>query len=116
MPGGLRPLPPGLDLDRMFLEEEERRVGKDGTLRLKGRRFEAGPHFIGHKLKVLFDPFDLRSVLIVTPRGEELQIFPVDLSANRRVARTSAPKPQSTKPELRSLERRARELEEAERD
>ena len=114
--GGLRPLPPGLDLDRMFLEEEVRRVGKDGTLRLKSRRFEAGPHFIGHKLKVLFDPFDLRSVLIVTSRGEEQRIFPVDLSANRRVARTRAPKPRTTQPELRSLERRARELEEGGRD
>jgi transposase InsO family protein len=110
--GGLRPLPPGLDLDRMLLEEEVRRVAKDGTLRLKGRRFEAGPHFIGHKLAVRFDPFDLRSVLIVLSNREERRIFPVDVSANRRVARRALPAPTTTRPELRSLERRARELEE----
>jgi transposase InsO family protein len=109
--GGLRPLPPGLDLDRMLLEEEVRRVQKDGTLRLKGKRFEAGPHFIGHKLPVRFDPFDLRSVLVVLERGEERRIYPVDVSANRRVARRTPSTPEATKPTLRSLERRAQELE-----
>jgi len=82
---GIRPLPLDVDLDTLFMDETTRRVAKDGTLALSGHRFEAGPRFIGRKVTVRFDPFDLRSVLVLMDSGESVQAFPVDLAANRRV-------------------------------
>jgi len=37
----------------LFRDEVTRRVGKDGTLTMSGRRFEAGPTFIGRKRRLL---------------------------------------------------------------
>ena len=109
---GIRPLPVGIDLDALFMDEVSRRVGKDGTLALAGRRFEAGPRFIGRKVTVRFDPFDLRSVLVSSESGESTTAFPVDLRANRRVRRlplsTDTP---PAPPPLRSLERLAHDMQ-----
>jgi putative transposase len=85
--GGVRPLPGDADLDLLFLEEARRRVAKDGTFALLGRTFEAGPEFIGQRLAVRFDPYDLRRVFLVTGEGRLHAAFPVDLSGNRRVRR-----------------------------
>ena len=74
-------------------DEVTRRVGKDGTLTMSGRRFEAGPNFIGRKFTVRFDPFDLRSMLVRTDSGESVVALPVDLAANRRVRRLPLPEP-----------------------
>lgn len=81
--GGIRPLPRDVDLDRLFLEEVRRKVHKDGTIHLKSRRFEVGPELIGQSVTVLFDSFDLRSVLVVDQRKKEHQAWPVDLRGNR---------------------------------
>jgi putative transposase len=111
--GGLRPLPPGIDLDRLFLEHATRRVAKDGTLTLKGRTFEAGPFWIGERVSVLFDPFDLRKVVVEGKDGRAQEAFPVDLAGNRRVRREPPrePPPQAEGPPLRALEDLADRLE-----
>jgi putative transposase len=89
----LRPLPRDLDLDQLFLEQVRRLVTKDGTLSLKGKRFEAGPFFIGQKLELRFEPFDLRRIWRVETDGSLRELFPVDLSGNRRVQRMPPPPP-----------------------
>ena len=93
--GGIRPLPADVDLDEIFLEETTRRITRDGTLRLRGKVFEAGPLHIGRRMTVLFDPFDLRRVWL---RDDHrlLEAFPVDLSANRHVRRNPPPEPTSS--------------------
>jgi putative transposase len=47
-----------------FLWEEERKVDKTGCLQLCGLVFEAGVNFIGKKVEVHYDPFDLSQVEI----------------------------------------------------
>ena len=42
---------------------------------------------VGRKVQVRFDPFDLRSVLVLMDSGESVRAFPVDIVANRRVRR-----------------------------
>jgi len=88
---GIRPLPSELDIDELFLEETTRRVAKDGTFTLNGKVFEAGPRWIAQHLTVLFDPFDLRSVLFRCGNSPLQQAFPVDLAGNRRVRRHNPP-------------------------
>jgi hypothetical protein len=114
---GIRPLPPEVDLDELLLEETTRRVAKDGTFALKGKIFEAGPEFIGQRLRVSFDPFDLRRVLVHSQRGERLEVHPVDLFANRRVGRKVLPDPETKEPpKLESLEKLAKDLAEPEQE
>jgi putative transposase len=109
---GIRPLPLDVDLDALFLDETTRRVAKDGTLTLSGRRFEPGPRFIGRKVTVRFDPFDLRSVVVLSPSGESVRAFPVDLAANRRVRRQpDAETPASEQPPLQSLDQLANHMD-----
>jgi len=108
---GIRPVPPDIDLDAQFLEETSRRVRKDGTLTVRGKVFEAGPLFIGHKVTVRFDPFDLRWVRIVCERGGETAAYPVDLVGNRYVARRPDDERSTTHPDLKSLRQRAADLE-----
>ena len=106
---GIRSLPQDVDLDALFRDEVTRRVGKDGTLTMSGRRFEAGPNFIGRKVTVRFDPFDLRSVMVITDSGESVLAYPVDLVANRYVRRQPPAAPGRTPPPppLRSLDQLA---------
>ena len=118
---GIRSLPPEIDLDQLFLEETTRKVARDGTFSLRRRIFEAGPHYIGLRVTVLFDPFDLRRVFFLS--GEETKdAFPVDLTGNRRVRREPTPQKEENKPgkPLTSLENladdRDREKEPEEED
>jgi len=113
--GGIRPLPPDVDIDLVFLDETVRRVRKDGTIVLDGKAFEPGPLWIGQRVTVRFDPHDLRRIRVFSERGEEIVAYPLDLSANRRVARLPDREPARTHPELRSLERRAEEVAREER-
>jgi transposase InsO family protein len=108
----VRPLSRDIDLDTLFLEEATRRVAKDGTFTLRGKRFEAGPLLIGLRVRVLFDPFDLRRVTVHNAQGRAREAFPVDLEANRRVARTTPPScAPPPPPPLRSLEALAAQLD-----
>jgi hypothetical protein len=109
---GIRSLPQDVDLEALFRDEVTRRVGKDGTLTMSGRRFEAGPNFIGRKVTVRFDPFDLRSVMVISDSGESVLAHPVDLAANRRVRRQppTAPGRTTTPPPLQSLDQLADDM------
>lgn len=111
---GIRPLPAEVDLDQLFLEETTRRVAKDGTIRLRGKVFEAGPRWIGQRIRVRFDRFDLRRVTLVDDRDQQRDIFPVDLSANRHVRRETGfeDTPKTPQP-LRALKQLADRLESA---
>jgi transposase InsO family protein len=102
---GLRPISAQVDLDELFWDQTTRKVAKDGTLSLKGKIFEAGPTFIGQRVIIRFDPFDLRCVVIATPDGQTQQAFPVDLEGNRRVRRNPPVEPQDpSPPDLKALE------------
>jgi len=56
--GELRPLPPGLDLDAVFLHRARRKVRKDGTVRFAGGLFEVRPELVGKAVELRFDPSD----------------------------------------------------------
>jgi putative transposase len=111
---GIRPLPLDVDLDALFLEETRRRVAKDGTCKLHGRVFEAGPQFVGQRVTVRFDPFDLRHIQVAGADGQPHPAFPVDLHGNCFVRRED-PEPKKKKPSdpppLKSLEARAQEMD-----
>ena len=101
---GVRPLPREVDLDDLFLNELERRVGKDGVFTLNGKSFEAGPLFIGQRIKVRFDPFNLRRVFVLGANKTPHEAFPVNRSANRHVRRLkSEPQAVPDRKPLRSL-------------
>lgn len=54
----LRPLPPGVDLDLVFLHREQRRVRKDGTVRWQGGFLEVRPELVRRTVELRFDPSD----------------------------------------------------------
>ena len=105
----IRPAPPDLNLERLFLARVSRRVRKDGTFTVQGRLFEAGVELIGLKILVRFDPFDLRRVWVGRDDGApERAVFPVDLEGNCTVRRAPDPDPAPPRDEpLRSLDRLA---------
>ena len=109
----LRPMPPDMDLEKLFLHRVTRRVKKDGTFTLKGKLFEAPVTFIGQKIFVHFDPFDLRKIHISGEKDHDwVQAFPLDLEANRLVARDpEPPAPAKEQMPLFSLEHLAQEFE-----
>ena len=118
---GIRPLPRDIDLDELFLDETTRRVGKDGTFTLDGKTFEAGPAFIGLRVKVRFDPFDRRRVFVESTHGTSVTAYPVDRAGNRRVRRLPhAPSPVAAPTPLRALDQLASDMDiktvEGERD
>jgi putative transposase len=108
---GIRPLPREVDLELLFLDSVSRRVAKDGTVPLCGRRFEVGCDFIRQRIEIRFDPFDLRRIFVVTSDGLR-EAFPVDLAGNRRVRRQPvAPDQPTGTTRLGSLDDLARRLE-----
>ena len=54
----LRPVPPGLDLEEVFLHRERRRVRKDGTVRFRGSFLEVRSSLVGKEVELRFDSFD----------------------------------------------------------
>lgn len=110
---GIRSLPVDVDLGDLFLDEVSRRVAKDGTLTLAGKRFEAGPEFVGQKVIVRFDPFDLRSIRVIATSGQCSTAHPVDLTVNRRIRRLPAASTEPASrpaPPLKSLGKLADEM------
>jgi transposase InsO family protein len=110
---GIRPLPADVDLEMLFLEHTTRRVAKDGTFTLHGKVFEAGPVWIGRRVGIRFDRFDLRRVMLLDERDQQHECFPVDQFANRHVRRLPDPEPDAPtkRPPLQSLEQLARRIE-----
>lgn len=54
----LRPVPPGKNLDEVFLHRERRKVRKDGTVRWYGGYLEVRPELVGDVVELRFDPSD----------------------------------------------------------
>jgi transposase InsO family protein len=54
----IRPVPPGLDLDEVFLHRERRRVRGDGTVRFRGGFLEVHYSLVKKVVELRFDPFD----------------------------------------------------------
>lgn len=54
---GLRAIPPGMDVDGLFLKRTTRRVRRDATISLGGLMFEVPVSLRGRIVEVRFDPF-----------------------------------------------------------
>lgn len=54
----LRPLPPGKNIDEVFLHRERRVVRKDGTVRFGGSYLEVRSELVGREVELRFDPKD----------------------------------------------------------
>ena len=54
----LRKLPPGKQLDEVFLHRERRFVRKDGTVRFRGGFLEVRAELVGREVELRFDPRD----------------------------------------------------------
>ena len=52
----MRPVPPGKNLDEIFLHRDKRTVRKDGTIRYRGRWLEVRPELVGKEIELRFDP------------------------------------------------------------
>ncbi len=80
----IRPAPE--DLDRLLRMSVYRRVGKDRTVRLDGRIYEAPDGYAGEKVDILYDPYDSTSAVHLRRRGEreEVRLHLLDPIANAR--------------------------------
>ena len=54
----LRPVPPGKNLDDVFLHRKRRKVRKDGTVRWQGGYLEVRADLTGDVVELRFDPND----------------------------------------------------------
>lgn len=83
----LRPAPE--DLERLMRMKRTRRVGRDRTVRLDGRLYEAPDGFAGEKVDVLYDPYDPTRPVHLRRSGEseEHRLRPLDLELNARLPR-----------------------------
>lgn len=90
----LRPAPE--DLEMLMRMKRSRRVGRDRTVRLDGRHFEAPDGFAGEKVEVLYDPYDPTRPVHLRRAGEseEYRLRPLDLELNARLRRTPRDAPQ----------------------
>ena len=94
----LRPLPPGKDLDQVFLHRLQRKVRKDGTVRFVGRFYEVSPELVGQTVQLRFDPHDPHATPPKVFRDDRFlaDTVPLDRLANnfrRRHRPTGAPAP-----------------------
>jgi putative transposase len=62
--GGPFPLPTPAALAEAFLWEQRRTVTKTATVSLHGNTYQVDPTLIGHKVELVFDPFDLTRIEI----------------------------------------------------
>src|SRR4029079_15089442 len=90
----LRPAPDQLEL--WLRMKVSRRVGRDRTVHLDGRLYEAPDGYVGETVEVLYDPYDPGRPVHLPPRGgtAEIPLRRLDLATYatlRRVARDSEP-------------------------
>ena len=85
----VRPVPPQLDLDDLFLFETQRRVNKDRTVRLNCRLYEVDAALIGQRVTLRYDPtLPPTRPLQVVYQGQPFgQATPLDEYANTQVVR-----------------------------
>lgn len=83
----LRPAPE--DLVRLMRMKIARTVGRDRTVRLDGRFYEAPDGFASETVDILYDPYDFTSPVYLRRRGEtdEHRLRPLDLELNARLRR-----------------------------
>lgn len=83
----MRPAPE--DLDRLMRMRKKRRVGRDRTVQLDTRLYEAPDGFAGETVEILYDPYDVtRPVhLRLLGESEEHRLRLLDLETNARRAR-----------------------------
>jgi putative transposase len=85
--GLIRPAP--AELDDLMRMRVTRRVGRDRTVRLDGRLYEAPDGFAGETVTVLFDPYDPGRPVHLVRSGEpgEVALRPLDLHLNASLRR-----------------------------
>jgi len=93
-----RPAPENLEL--LLRMKVARRVGRDRTVHLDGRLYEAPDGYAGETVEVLYDPYDPGRPVHFHRRGEaaELPLRRLDLHTNatlRRLPRDTPPEPQA---------------------
>ena len=54
----LRPVPPNVELDEVFLHRQRRVVRRDGTVRFRGDFLEVRSRLVGREVELRFDSFD----------------------------------------------------------
>ncbi len=81
------------ELERMMRMKVIRRVGRDRTVRLDGRVYEAPDGWAGEQIEVYYDPYDPGAKVIFQGRGErkDIGLRPLDLSTNARLPRPQRP-------------------------
>lgn len=77
------------DLERLMRMKCTRRVGRDRTVRLDGRLYEAPDGFAGEKVDVLYDPYEPTRPVHLRRAGEseEHRLRLLDLELNARLPR-----------------------------
>lgn len=84
----LRPVPPSVSLDEVFLHREIRVVRKDGTVRFRGGFLEVRSSLVGKEVELRFDPFDDLARPMVFLEGkfvsDTVPLDPISNSARRR--------------------------------
>jgi hypothetical protein len=100
---GLRYPDPGMDLDDLFLFEDQRKVQNDRTVSLHGRVYEVDASLVGQRVTLRYDPSQPEASVQVIHNGQYLeQARALDLYANcfvKRHRRTGALDPdQSLEP------------------
>ncbi len=111
----LRPAPE--DLERLMRMQVTRRVGRDRTVRLESRLYEAPDGFSGEKIEVLYDPYEPTRPVHMRRRGEEqehrLRLLDPETNARLvRVPREVEPEPEPPKTGINYLDLIAKKHEE----
>ena len=68
----IRPAPE--DLERLLRMTVTRRVGRDRTVRLDGRRYEAPDGYASETVEILYDPYDSTSPVHLRRQGERQEV------------------------------------------
>jgi len=99
---GLRYPDPGMDLDELFLFEDQRKVQNDRTVSLHGQVYEVDASLIGQRVTLRYDPTQPEAPVQVVHNGQLIeQARRVDLYANcfvKRHRRTGALDPDHSPP------------------